>query len=109
MKNGKMVVLATSSTVHATTTSDTYGSATSLKVNKKKITLKRGRKYKIKASEVNENRIIQQHRSIRFVSTAPSIAKVSSKGTVKALRKGSCRIWIFAQNGVHTSVIVTVK
>ena len=37
------------------------------------------------------------------------IAKVDSKGKIKAVEKGECRIYIYAQNGINRVVTVTVN
>jgi uncharacterized repeat protein (TIGR02543 family) len=45
----------------------------------------------------------------RFLSTNTNVAAVNGQGRVTAKRPGTCRICIYAQNGVRTTVQVTVK
>ena len=45
----------------------------------------------------------------RYYSSDCSIATVDSKGRVKATGKGSCVIYVVANNGVHNEVTVTVE
>ena len=45
----------------------------------------------------------------RYKSTNSAIAAVSRTGRVSAKKAGKCSIYIYAQNGVRTSVRITVK
>ncbi len=107
--DGKKVTIAVSKTIHATTTGGKYGVAKSVKVNKSKITLKKGKKFTIKAKEVKKDKKIKNHRRIAYESSNTKVATVSKKGVVKAKTKGSCYIYVYAQNGVYKKVKVTVK
>ena len=46
---------------------------------------------------------------IRYESTKPKVAKVSSKGVITAKKKGTCYIYVYAQNGLYKKIKVTVK
>ena len=107
--NGEKVIICTSKTVHATTVSDKYGAAEKIKLDKTKVKLKVGKTYKLKAKEINLSRKIQKHRPISYESADTSVATVNKKGVIKAVGKGKCKIWVFAQNGKYTSCTVTVK
>ena len=107
--DGKKVTIAVSKTIHATTTGGKYGVAKSVKVNKSKVTLKKGKKFTIKAAEVKKDKTIKQHRKIAYESDNTKVATVSTKGVVKAKKKGSCYIYVYAQNGVYKRIKVTVK
>ena len=48
-------------------------------------------------------------RKLSFESSNPKIAAVSSKGVIKAKKKGTCTIYIYAQNGICKKVTVKVK
>lgn len=37
------------------------------------------------------------------------VVTVTSDGVIKAMRKGNCKIWVYAQNGVYKVITVTVK
>ena len=52
---------------------------------------------------------IKNHRIISFESSDTTIATVSSKGKIKAVGKGTCYIYVYAQNGVSTKVKIKVK
>lgn len=107
--DGKKVTIAAAKTVHQYTTGGTYGNAKSVKVNKKKVTLKTGKTFTIKASEVKKDKKLKKHRKIAYESSNKKVATVTSKGKVKAVGKGTCYIYAYAQNGVYTKVKVTVK
>ncbi|MDE5863998.1 MAG: fibronectin type III domain-containing protein [Lachnospiraceae bacterium] len=107
--DGEKVTMAVSKTIHAATTGGKYGVAKSVNVNKSKITLKKGGKFTIKAQEVKKDKTIKHHRKIAYESDNSEIATVSAKGVAKAKKKGSCYIYVYAQNGVYKRVKVTVK
>lgn len=46
---------------------------------------------------------------IRYISSNKKIATVSSKGKIKAVGKGSCKIYVVALNGKYKTVNVKVK
>ena len=107
--DGRKVTIGVSKTIHAVTTGGKYGVAKSVKVNKTKVTLKRGKKFTIKAMEVKQNKTIKRHRKIAYESSNTKIATVSQKGVVKAKGKGTCYIYVYAQNGVYKRIKVAVK
>ena len=107
--DGKKVTIAVSKTIHAATTGGKYGVAKLVKVNKSKVTLKKGKKFTIKAKEIKQNKTIKHHRAIAYESSNTKVATVSKKGVVKAKGKGTCYIYVYAQNGVYKKVKVTVK
>ena len=117
--DGEEVTLAVSKTIHATTTGGKYGVAKSVKIKTDKkmkrkkgnytLTIKKSKKYTIKASEVKGVKKIRRHRKIAFDSNDKNIATISSKGVVKAKKSGNCYIYAYAQNGVYKRIKVVVK
>lgn len=110
--NGKRVVISETPVVHAVTAGSTrYANPVKVKVNKTKISVKAGKKKKIKASVVlPKNRICQQHcDEIRYVVVDETIAAVNRKGVIKAKSKGTTTVYAIAQNGVSKKITVTVK
>lgn len=107
--DGKQITIAASKTVHEYTTGGKYGNAKSVKVNKKKVALKKGKTFTIKASEVKKDKKLKKHRKLAYETTNKKVATVSSKGKIKAVGKGSCYVYVYAQNGVAAKVKVTVK
>ena len=91
-----------------------YTNAKSVSVNKTKVTLKKGKTFKIKA-KVNKVRkkkelMPKSHApKLRYMTSDKKIATVSSKGVIKAAGNGNCVIYAYAHNGMSGKVIVVVK
>ena len=107
--DGKKVWLATSKVVHATTSGSKYGNAKAVSVNKTSFTLPLGKSATIKAKQIKEKNPIKYHTDIKFESSDKSVATVSKTGVIKAKKKGTAYIYVYAQNGIYTKVKVTVK
>lgn len=45
----------------------------------------------------------------KIVSGNTKVVTVTSDSVIKAMRKGNCKIWVYAQNGVYKVITVTVK
>lgn len=110
------VTIASSPYIHGITKGGKYGMAKSVKItkigkNKKtsKVTLAVGKKARIYSTEVKQDKKIKKHVSIRYESSNPSIAKVASNGTITAVKKGTCTIYVYAPNGKYKTVKATVK
>ena len=50
-----------------------------------------------------------KHRKLAYESSNVKVAKVIGSGKIKAVKKGKCKIWVYAQNGVYKEIKVTVK
>ena len=107
--DGKKVYLAKSKVVHSTTTGGKYSNAKSVKVNKAAVSLAVGKNFTIKAEQVVKDKPIKKHEGIKFESSNSKVASVTSKGVIKAKKKGTCYIYVYAQNGVYKKIKVTVK
>ena len=110
--NGKKVVISETPVVHAITAGSTkYANPVKVKVKKTKISVKAGKKKKIKADVVlPKNRICQQHsEKIRYIVVDKTIATVNKKGVIRAKSKGTTTVYAIAQNGVSKKITVTVK
>ena len=107
--DGKKVYLAKSKVVHSTPTGGKYSNAKSVKVNKAAVSLAVGKNFTIKAEQVVKDKPIKKHEGIKFESSNSKVASVTSKGVIKAKKKGTCYIYVYAQNGVYKKIKVTVK
>ena len=114
--NGKKVVTDTSISVHVVTGGGKYGNAKAVSVtqigNKKnvsKITLKMGKTAQIKAKEVKKDKKIERHRKLCYESSNTKVATVTPDGLIRATGKGTCTIWVYAQNGIYKALKITVK
>lgn len=114
--NGKKVVTDTSISVHAVTGGGKYGNAKAVSVtqignkrNVSKITLKMGKTAQIKAKEVKKDKKIERHRKLCYESSNTKVATVTPDGLIRATGKGTCTIWVYAQNGIYKVLKITVK
>ena len=107
--DGKKVWIAKSKVVHSTTTGGKYGNAKSVKVNKTSVSLTVGKTFSIKAEQVLKDKPIAGHQNIKYESGNSKVASVTSKGVIKAKKKGTCYIYVYAQNGMYKRIKVTVQ
>ena len=107
----KKIVTAASRTVYAVTAGGKAGNYKSVKLNKKKITLKKGKSFKIKAKQIRQTKKkkVKKYRKLSYESSNPAVAKVNKAGKVTAKKKGSCKIYIYTQSGCYATLAVKVK
>ena len=102
-----------SPTVHAITGGYTKKAANpkTVTVRASKVTLTIGKSSTIRASVkgVKSGRQVLAHtKLLRYYSSNRNVATVSSTGKIRATGAGSCKIYVVANNGVRTTVKVTV-
>ena len=89
-----------------------WTNAKKVSVKPAKLTLKKGKKATLKATQTGARKgksVLKTVALTRWYTSDARVAKVTSGGVVKAVGKGSCKIWAVANNGVRTGVKVTVK
>jgi len=101
--------LAVSKTIHVATKGGKVGNNKKVTLGKKKLTLKKGKSKKVKAKLKAGSLKVKSHRKVAWESDNESIAKVNKKGKITGVKKGTCNIYAYAQNGVFAKVKVTVK
>ncbi|MCR5703189.1 MAG: Ig-like domain-containing protein [Eubacterium sp.] len=108
-KNNK--VLSISKLVHIATKGGKKGNDKAVKANANKIALKVGKTFKLKGKAVPQSKELKvtRHRGVKYESDNKNIASVNGKGVVKAKAKGTCKIYVYTQNGFNKVVKVTVK
>ena len=109
--DGKKYTVAASKTVHEVTIGGKKTNAKSVKVNKAKVKIKKGKKFKIKAKlvKISPKKKVPNHRKLSYESTNKKIATVSKKGVIKGKKKGTCYVYVYAENGISKKVNVTVR
>jgi hypothetical protein len=99
--------------IHVATKGGKYGNykkvVVSKKILKKAKSLKKGKKLPLKAKAKKAAKGVKMHAKLRYQSSNKKIATVTKKGVVKGVNKGTCYIYVYAQNGVYKKVKVTVK
>ena len=119
MKPGKMYqfvvaayggekALATSKTILIASAGGRIGNPTAVKVNKTAVHLSAGKTFKLKSS-YKEEKPVKLCRKICYESSNPAVAKASRTGRIKAVAKGTCYVYAYAQNGLFKKVKVTVR
>lgn len=110
-KNNKVV--STSKTVHAATTGGKVGNSKKVttKAKKNKVTVKVKKTFSLKAKAVPASKKlkVKKHRAIKYETSNAKIATVNAKGVIKGVKKGTCYVYAYAQNGVCAKIKVTVK
>ncbi|MBQ1406888.1 MAG: Ig-like domain-containing protein, partial [Eubacterium sp.] len=52
---------------------------------------------------------VKKHRKIMYETSNAKVATVSAKGVIKGVKKGTCFVYAYAQDGVCAKIKVTVK
>ena len=109
--NAKNKVIAVSKTLHVATKGGKIGNYKSVKITNAKstLTLKKGKKMKLKAKAIKADKKVRNHRKIKFESSKPSVVKITAGGKLTAKKKGTAIIYAYAQNGVFKKIKVKVK
>ena len=108
-------VVSTSKLIHVATRGGKVGNHKSVTVKKAIITkakkLRKGKSLSLKAKLVLQSKTkkVKKHIGLRYESTNKKIAVVTSKGVIKAKKKGTCYVYAYAQNGVFKKIKVVVK
>lgn len=110
--NSKGKVVSTSKTIHVATKGGKVTNYKSIKLNASSKTLKKGKTFKVKVTSKTKQEkkaSVKNHRSFKYESSNTKIATVSSKGKIKAKKKGTCYVYVYAQNGVYKRIKIKVK
>ena len=106
-------VVSASKVIHVATKGGKAGNykSVSTKAKKNKVTIKKGKTFKLKAKQIKANKKLKvsKHASLRYETTNKGIATVSSKGVIKGKKKGTCYVYAYTQSGTHKKIKVTVK
>lgn len=112
MENGKKIYLAKSNVLHVAMKQSKFTNAKSITLNKKKVTLKVNKTFKIQAKvklESKKKKQMVHEKAYRYYTDNSNVATVSKKGVITAKAKGSCLIYVLTNNGVYQKIKVTVK
>ncbi len=105
---GKRVIISNSVPLYSTTKGGKYGNPVKLQVKKSSVSVKFGKKAKLKVT-VTGKKLNKARKKIRYISADPSIAKVSEKGVITGVKRGTCCIYCVARNGLFKKIRVKVK
>ena len=79
---------------------------TGITVKPADVKLKVGATKKLAAKDTGDD--VKDYVGIRYCSSNEKIAKVTKKGVVKGVKKGTCKVFAFTQNGIAKAVDVTI-
>ena len=106
-------VTSISPTIHAATKGGKYGNPNKItsSIKKSSVVIKSGKKLKLKAkAKITTKKMkLKNHRKVKYESTNKTIATVNSKGVISTKKKGTCNIFIYAQNGLYKKIKLKVK
>lgn len=106
-------VVSTSKTVYAATSGGKYCNyknvTTKAKKNKVAVKVKKTFKLGAKLTRASKKLKVKKYRGISYESSNPSVAAVSSKSVIKGVKKGTCYVYVYTQNGVSKKIKVVVK
>lgn len=99
---------------HAAGKNNSITNAKKLIISKSTYKLKKGKTAKIKARTVkmNAKKKLAGDKHVpqfRYAATDKTVATVNKNGRIKAVGKGTCYIWVYAQNGNGKRVRVIVN
>ena len=118
--DGNNKVVSSSKLIHVATKGGKVGNPKSLivkaRVGKKvkavsKVTVKKGKSLKLitTVKPFSKKLKVKKHVAPRYESANTKIATVNAKGVIKAKKKGKCKIYVYAQNGLTRQVTIIVK
>ena len=105
---GKRVILTKSLPVYSVTRGGKYGNVSKLRIKVSTVNVRTGQKIRLNV-RVSGKKMKKADKKVRYVLTDPSVAKVSKKGTVTGLRRGTCYLYCITQNGLYKRIKVNAK
>lgn len=105
---GKRVIVYKSLSVYSVTKGGKYSNPVKIRINKSTISVNTKKTFRLKAKVIGK-KLKKDSRGLRYISASPSIAKVSKKGVITGVRRGSCYVYCIARNGLLKRARVKVK
>lgn len=109
---GKKVYIAKSNSLHVALKDAKATNAKKVTVNQTNVRLKAGDTFVIRSRTSLENtnkKELLHVAAYRYYTSDQSVASVSKTGKIKALKSGTCVIYVVANNGVYGTIKVTVN
>ena len=110
--DGKKVYIAKSNPLHVALKDAKATNAKKVTVNQTNVRLKAGDTFVIRSRTKLENtnkKELLHVAAYRYYTSDQSVASVSKTGKIKALKSGTCVIYVVANNGVYGTIKVTVN
>ena len=110
--DGKKVYIAKSNPLHVALKDAKATNAKEVTVNQTNVRLKAGDTFVVRSRTRLENtnkKELLHAAAYRYYTSDQSVASVSKTGKIKALKSGTCVIYVVANNGVYGTIKVTVN
>lgn len=110
--DGKKVYIAKSNPLHVALKDAKATNAKKVTVNQTNVRLKAGDTFVVRSRTRLENtnkKELLHAAAYRYYTSDQSVASVSKTGKIKALKSGTCVIYVVANNGVYGTIKVTVN
>lgn len=110
--DGKKVYIAKSNSLHVALKDAKATNAKKVTVNQTNVRLKAGDTFVVRSRTRLENtnkKELLHAAAYRYYTSDQSVASVSKTGKIKALKSGTCVIYVVANNGVYGTIKVTVN
>lgn len=110
--DGKKVYIAKSNSLHVALKDAKATNAKKVTVNQTNVRLKAGDTFVVRSRTRLENtnkKELLHVAAYRYYTSDQSVASVSKTGKIKALKSGTCVIYVVANNGVYGTIKVTVN
>ena len=110
--DGKKVYIAKSNPLHVALKDAKATNAKKVTVNQTNVRLKAGDTFVVRSRtrlENNNKKELLHVAAYRYYTSDQSVASVSKTGKIKALKSGTCVIYVVANNGVYGTIKVTVN
>lgn len=111
MIEGEKVIIMTSKMIHSVTDGKNYANPTKVTTNHAAVKLMIGNSKTLMSQVVlPKGKKQKEHTAvIRYETSNKNIATVNNRGKITAKEKGTCYIYVYAQNGVNKKIKVTVE
>lgn len=110
--DSKGKVVSSSKLIHIATSGGKVGNPLKIttKAKKDRVTVKVKKTFKLAGAYTSSKKLpVKKHVAIRYETSNKKIATVTSKGVIKGIKKGTCYVYVYAQNGLFKKIKVTVK
>ena len=105
------VTTAVSKVVHMATKGGKFTNAKEIKLKSKKsikVKVSRVKKTKAVVIPLKKKKKLPKHRALSYESSDKSVATVTWNGRIVGVSKGTCTVYVYAQNGVYKAIKVKV-
>lgn len=112
MEDGKKQYIAKSPNIHVAMKYEKRTNVKTIAVNKAKVTLRLKNKFQIRSKTTlwnKKKKVLKHVEALRYYTGNKKVATVSKNGRITAKGKGTCTVYVIANNGVARRIKVRVK